>query len=153
MKIPVREISRLSGVPERTIRDWQAKGIVPKDPSTEAQAIQAIIQYYKDLADEARHKEIPGDPLYQEKTRLTAAQADKAELENKLREGQLIEAAQAEKEWVKLIANARARALAVPTRAAPQLAEMSDPNEIEACLKEYIYEMLAELAGYQPEEE
>ncbi len=50
-----RQIGDFAGVPERTIRDWQAKGIVPETEDM-AVAVRAIVEHYKVKSQESKVK-------------------------------------------------------------------------------------------------
>ena len=84
---------------------------------------------------------------YQEqRTRLTAAQADKQELEAEVLRGELLPKDTLEEILGRLIVAARSKLLAIPTAAAGVVGSMS---EAEVCgyLEERIHRALNELAG------
>lgn len=85
-----------------------------------------------------------------ERTRLTKAQADKTELEIATMKGQLYPAPLVQTVWNGMIASFRARMLAIPAKAAPICAGMPVAL-LEDELRESIYEVLSELADYEPE--
>lgn len=144
-----RAIGQHCGIPERTIRDWQAKGIVPKTQEM-AIAVQAIIAHYKQQIKEIAESSGDDDMLKAEKIRLTRAQADKVELELSVRQGELVEVASAEREWSNLVAAFRARMLTLPPKAAAQVVGVEQITEIEALLRDFVYEALLELSEYKP---
>jgi phage terminase Nu1 subunit (DNA packaging protein) len=79
------------------------------------------------------------------KRRLAEAKATQAELELAERLGAVVDAETVEKDWADHIAKARARLLAIPTRAAP-LVVNEDVSGAHAILTDLIYEALDELA-------
>ena len=59
--------------------------------------------------------------IAEEKTRLTKAQADKAEFEVSELEAELIPATKVQETWIEYVANVRAKLLALPSRVAHQV--------------------------------
>jgi len=92
------------------------------------------------------HKRSGTGDIAEEKTKLTAAQARKAELEVEELEGNLIPAQLVEDTWVDYVSNARARLLGLPSRIAHQVITVDKYAEAELILKEQVYEALNELA-------
>ena len=84
--------------------------------------------------------------IAEEKTKLTAAQARKAELEVEELEGSLIPAQLVEDTWVDYVANARAKLLGLPSRIAHQVITVDKYAEAELIIKEQVHEALNELA-------
>ncbi|NJK40591.1 MAG: hypothetical protein HC934_03010 [Acaryochloridaceae cyanobacterium SU_2_1] len=142
----IAEINAITGIPERTIRDWRKKGIIPGG-ATIAAAVMAIVAHFKVQAE--RRSEEGDDELYQEKVRLTRAQADEKELKVAEQEGRLLDAELVRREMGSLVAAFRAKTLSLPVKIAPQLNGLS-PAEAEALIKDFLYEALSELARYQP---
>ena len=71
--------------------------------------------------------------ISEEKTRLTKAQADKAE---EVRDG-----------WIGFVSNVRAKLLNLPSKVAHQVVGLETYAEVEGLINEEIYEVLNELAG------
>lgn len=89
--------------------------------------------------------------LETERTRLASAQANKTELEVEVIRGNLIPADQVEEVVNNMISSFRAKMLSLPTKAAPTIVAMADTAQVEASLKEYVYEALQELSEYDSE--
>ena len=83
--------------------------------------------------------------IAEEKTRLTRAQATKAELEVSELEGELIPATLVQSTWTDYIANVRAKLLALPSRVAHLVITVDKYAEAELIIKEQVYESLEEL--------
>lgn len=147
-KLTSRVIGEHCGIPERTIRDWQTKGIIPKTEDLSS-VVQAVVAYYKEQVDEARVRRCSDDDdeLYLEKVRLTRAQADKATLEVQVREGELVLARETVLAWSTYILSCRSRLLSLPTKLASELAGISVPTLIQRILQETVDEALIELGG------
>lgn len=141
-----RAIGQHCGIPERTIRDWQAKGIVPKCTDY-AVAVQAVIAHYKKQISEIAESSGDEDALIAEKIRLTRAQADKVELELSVRQRELVEARQIVLVWSKYILSCRSRLLGLPSKVAYELAGISNPVLIQQILQEVVDEAIAELGS------
>lgn len=141
-----RAIGQHCGIPERTIRDWQAKGIVPKTQEM-AIAVQAIIAHYKQQIKEIAESSGDDDALTLEKIRLTRAQADKVELELSVRQGELVEARETVLVWSKFVLSCRSRLLGLPSKVAYELSGVSDPVLIQQILQEVVDEAIAELGN------
>jgi phage terminase Nu1 subunit (DNA packaging protein) len=89
-----------------------------------------------------------GDLDYtQERAKLTKLQAEKVTLELEQQRGNLIPMELVIEGWQGQIANARAKLLALPPKAAAQTAGMDSYVEVEHVIREIIYEALDELAG------
>lgn len=141
-----RQIGEHCGVPERTIRDWQTKGIVPKVEQLSF-AVQAVIAHYKQQIKEVAEASGDDDMLKAEKIRLTRAQADKCELELSLRQGELVEAHSTVLVWSKYVLSCRSRLLGMPAKVAYELSGVSDPTLIQQILQEVVDEAIAELGN------
>jgi phage terminase Nu1 subunit (DNA packaging protein) len=85
------------------------------------------------------------------RTRLYAARADAQEILAARLKGTVHDATATATVMNEMIANARSRLLAIPTLAAPKVADVGDPNEVLEILTDAIHEALAELAGYNAE--
>jgi terminase small subunit / prophage DNA-packing protein len=91
-------------------------------------------------------KDGKGD-ITEEKTRLTKAQADKAQLDVAVIEGKLIPTEQVEDTWLNYISNCRARLLNIPNKIAHIILTVDNFAEAENIIKESIHEALEELAN------
>jgi phage terminase Nu1 subunit (DNA packaging protein) len=145
--LSIAELSTITGIPERTLREWRTKGILPSS-ADQGVLLRAIITHYKQQVDEARNQRFKegDDAYYVQKVRLTQAQADKIELENLEREGKLVEAGGVQQAWLAMIAATKAKLLSIPTKVAPQIVAMSQASEAEQLVKAFIYEALEELS-------
>ena len=85
--------------------------------------------------------------IAEEKTRLTRAQANKAELEVSELEAELIPADLVQSTWIDYVANVRAKLLGLPSRVAHQVITVDKYAEAEIIIKEKVYEALDELVN------
>ena len=104
----------------------------------------AYISYLRKLG--GYNKRSGSGDLAEEKTKLTAAQARKAELEVEEMEGSLIPAQLVQDTWIDYVSNARAKLLGMPSRIAHQVITVDKYAEAELILKEQVHEALNELA-------
>lgn len=144
------EISAHTGVSDRTIRQWQTEGILPKTDSLSV-AVQFIISYHKGQTAEARRdrtKEGKGE-LYEQQVRLVQAQADKLELENRLRQEELVEANEIALTWSAYIGSCKGLLLNIPSRLCLEIAGISDPKKIQSMIQAALDEALLELSDEQ----
>ena len=106
----------------------------------------AYISYLRKLG--GYHKRSGSGDIAEEKTKLTAAQARKAELEVEELEGNLIPAQLVEDTWVDYVSNARAKLLGLPSRIAHQVITVDKYAEAESIIKEQVYDILNELSQH-----
>ena len=89
-----------------------------------------------------------GDLDYtQERAKLTRLQAEKVTLDLEQQRGNLLPLEMVIEGWQGLFANARARLLALPPKAAAQVIGMESYLEVEEVIRVIIYEALDELAS------
>ena len=104
----------------------------------------ARINYINHLRKGRTTKGVGGD-YSEERTRLTRAQADKAEAEVDHIKGITVEIGEVLKVWTTLIANCRARLIALPTSITPSIQAARDEHEITELLTDGINDALDEL--------
>lgn len=102
----------------------------------------------------AKHGRVGGDDLNgrtldltNERARLAKAQADKTELEVAELHGEMVRVPEVTEAWSKHIAAARARLLALPSKAAARVAAPALLAETQELLRGIVDEALNELAG------
>ena len=81
-----------------------------------------------------------------ERARKDKELADKYALENRVRRGELLEAAEVEAKWSDMVIYARTRLLSMPKRLAQQVAGETDPASCEKLMTEVCDEALRELS-------
>lgn len=83
----------------------------------------------------------------QERARKDKELADKAALENAVRRGELIEAAQVGAKWVEMLTRVKSRLLRIPFAAAPLLFGVDDQVKVQIILDDQIRDALSELSN------
>ena len=88
--VPATTLAKLFGITDRQVRNLAKDGIIPAAVSRGRYSLAASIQaYIAHLKAEAKGKP-QGIVVASESARLKAAQADKAEIENRVRAGELV---------------------------------------------------------------
>lgn len=140
-------LHKLTGISDRTLRDWLSKGIIPRTNDLSV-AIRAILAHKDQEIEQIKERYSDDEgPLYAERVRLTSAQAQKVEQENRLRAGELIEAASVARVWSSYLESAGAVLDNIPVRLAAELAHLEEPSEIEAVLRRATDEVRQNLGG------
>ena len=143
-----REAAEHLGLSVKSISQLIKNGVLPSKRGRSPLDIDicrhAYISYLRKLS--GYHKTSGTGDIAEEKTRLTKAQADKAELEVSELEGKLIPAHLVQDTWIDFVANVRAKLLGMPSRLAHQMIATEDYAEAEKLLKDCVYDALNELA-------
>jgi len=83
----------------------------------------------------------------QERARKDKELADKTALENAVKRGELIEAAQVGAKWVEMLTRVKSRLLRIPFAAAPLLFGVDDQVKVQIILDDQIRDALSELSN------
>lgn len=136
------ELARLLGLSSDRVAALGGSGVLPKAGRGRypvPDAVRAYVRYIKEHP-EGRPKSTGG--LEAEKTRLTRAQADVAELKAAAARGDLLPAEEAQRRWVDAASRLRAALLAVPSRVASRLGmDRTAAAELDAELREALTEI------------
>jgi phage terminase Nu1 subunit (DNA packaging protein) len=138
-------VAQFTGVPQRTVYAWDRQGLITLD-SDMSLTVKSIVSHLRKLAD---RKSQHTDDLVGQKTRLTEAQANKVELENRVKAGELVETAEIEKALGKAISAAKQKLLSIPSGCSAELARIDDPNKVNLLLTREIEQALNELCIYE----
>tara|TARA_E500000178_G_scaffold324929_1_gene351833 strand:+ start:69 stop:548 length:480 start_codon:yes stop_codon:yes gene_type:complete len=104
------------------------------------------VRYIRYLRSLSKGKNTNSGDLNEERTRLTKAQADRAELELQEKEGELISTDIIKTIWSDYVANVRSKLLALPSKLGHLTQAADTYAEAETIIKEAIYECLEELS-------
>lgn len=154
--VPVATLARLFNLTDVRVQQLAKMGVVIRGERGRYDLWGSVRGYVSYLQDRAAGRS-GGDPAeggtYEaHRARLYAARADKAEEEAKLLKGKSHDAETVADVMNAMLANIRSRLLALPTQAAPLVANSDDPNECKALLTDAIYEALSELVAYPAQE-
>lgn len=89
------------------------------------------------------------DPA-QERARLDRCRSELAELDLARKRDELLDANDVQGAWLRIVGNAKARLLAIPTRIAGELSDEAEPRQCERIIKDALREALTELADDKP---
>src|SRR5262249_47996595 len=90
--------------------------------------------------------------LDHERARLAKAQADKTEMENAIRRGEIADLQTIGEEWARLLTAFRARLLASASKLAPHV-NPENPNLARDLIEREMHEILSELSAYSADGE
>lgn len=107
----------------------------------------ARIAYCSRLREQAAGRGGGETGLIAERARLSAEQADAQAMKNAKMRGDLLPRDEVTAAVQSAFARVRARLLAIPSRAAPIVAPLRAPGEVQAKLTDLVHEALAELAS------
>ena len=143
-----REVAEHLDLSVKRISELIKDGILPSKMGRSPLNIDvcriAYISYLRKLG--GYNKRSGSGDMAEEKTKLTAAQARKAELEVEEMEGNLLPAQLVEDTWIGYVANVRAKLLGLPSRIAHQVITVDKYPEAELIIKEQVHDALNELA-------
>ena len=144
-----KELAKHLGLSVQSISDLIGKGVITVSSGRSPVNLDVSrIEYINYLRKAARYTKKDGiGDIAEEKTKLTAAQARKAELEVEVMEGKLVPINEVEDFLIERFSNARAKWLGVPSRIAHKVLAVDNYAEAELEIKQGINEGLEELAN------
>ncbi len=141
------ELAALVGVGESRIRQLVVEGVFVRSGRNRFDTRKALLDYFLFLRD--RPDDDGGDAEFKfHRARLYKARADMGERENALANGTSFSAEAVKSVFVPMLHAFRSRALAIPSKVAPVLADCNTAHECFAVLETEIYEALTEMSGY-----
>jgi len=142
------QIHKITGIPIRTISQWQCHKIIPKSAEI-GDIVQAILAYkdkrIEELAESRNNNS--DDELTGANIALRWEQYRKEKLANDETEGTLVLAVEVGQTWTKTIMAIKSKLSAIPTKLAYTLLEQDNPNIVKDILESRINEVLAELGS------
>jgi phage terminase Nu1 subunit (DNA packaging protein) len=138
-KLNQQQIAFICGVTARSVRDW-AEAPRNSDGTYNAQDFVAWFVTRTTGGSETEKE------FHTQRERLAAAQAEKVEVENRVRQGELVEVKETISVWSDIVSGIRAKLLTMPSKMGPQLVNIADPSIIVGKLRTEIYDTLEELA-------
>lgn len=145
---PCKVIAKLLKLSERHVRNLVKDGVIPApEKGGRYDLIGSVQGYVTYLRERTMGRELSQTDAHAEKTRLLKAQADRTELEVSELKGLMIPAEDVAGEWQDMVANARARMLAMPSKAAHLVIAAESYTEAEEILQNEIHGVLNELAS------
>tara|TARA_R110000824_G_scaffold317820_2_gene504991 strand:- start:2973 stop:3494 length:522 start_codon:yes stop_codon:yes gene_type:complete len=124
----------------------KSQNILPSAPGKPMDLDRCRIAYINYIRSKARMTSNTEDgTIIEHKTRLTSAQATKAEMEVQVLSNELIRAEDVKNTWLEFVGNIRAKLLNLPSKLAHQVIGLEEYAEAEELLTEEIHEALTEL--------
>ncbi|MCO6385028.1 hypothetical protein [Oceanicola sp. 502str15] len=120
------------------------EGVIPRS-ADKLFALKAAVRAYADHARAGAQGRRVDSELAAEKLRAAKATAEKLELQNAKVRGEIIAAADVEREWADVLRGLRAAFLALPSRAAAKLGHLT-PHDL-AALDAEVRDVLLEIAA------
>lgn len=140
---PVETIARLFDLTPRRVQQLASEGVIPRAAKGRYELLPSVRGYVAFLRSRIEGE---GGDYGAQRARLTRAKADMAEREAAQMAEELIPADDIEAAWTAVTASMRARLLGIPAKVAPQLVATKNFVEVQAIVRDAIYEALAELA-------
>ena len=136
-------IATICDCTERHLRDLAKKGHITNPGPRKEWPITAVTEYIAYLRNRAYQG--GGGTLQEERARLAKEQADKLEMENAAKRGELLHSEDVLKSWGGLITNARQALLSMSRRLSPVICHKEE-SEIEDAIESEVRTILGDLA-------
>jgi phage terminase Nu1 subunit (DNA packaging protein) len=113
------------GITPRALTDHTRGGVVPRASRGRYDPAVAVPAYCDHLRDLTRRRTLADPDFKAAKLRLVTAQAQREEQRNARAAGELLAAADVEREWAGILRDVRARLLAIPSRLSARLGHLT----------------------------
>lgn len=142
-------IARTLGITEKEVKALTKTGVIRKGVTNQGlydlgETAREILANYKKPEDERENVDYTA-----ERAKLMRIKRKDAEYNLQLRKGELHQSEEVEMILSKMIVSFKARLSAIPSRAAPQVAKITDVADIFDLLKKLIDEALTELSDFE----
>ena len=145
---PVTTIAKLLLISDRRVQQLSKEGVIPKTDHGRYELAPAVQGYVRYLQERSLGRPNAPEDYHTEKARLVRLQADKAEIELKELNGQLVRADDVEAEWTDMLSAMKSRLMAIPSKAAPIVAAEDNPAQVIDVIEDLVREALQELSDY-----
>ena len=143
----IKEVAEHLDLTSVRIHDLFNENVLMKSGKSGGQDVDDCrVRYIRYLRGLARGKNTNSGDLNEERTRLTKAQADRAELELQEKEGDLISSDVIKTIWSDYVSNVRSKLLALPSKLGHLTQAAESYGDAETIIKEAVYECLEELS-------
>ena len=143
METTLKNFAALVGISTRHASELRKSGIIPESATEIGELVRP---YIARLREQAAGRASNGDyDLTTERARLAYHHANIAALDEREKHGELVPADAVRQRWQEMAANTRAHFLTLPTKLAGVCVGKGEP-EIEASIREAVYQALTELA-------
>lgn len=148
------ELEDCFGVTKQYLGQMQTEGIIRQIEKNTWPVYETVRAYVEKLRNKRKNQwDSGGDNAEYEVERalLTKAKREAAQINTEVLKGRVHEGEAVRTLWVDMLMNCRSKLLALPTKAAPMIADKDRIAEAQALLEEMINEALSELAEYNPQ--
>jgi len=143
----IKEVAQHLDLSSVRVHDLFNENILIKSGKSGGQDVDDCrVRYIRYLRSLSKGKNTSSGDLNEERTRLTKAQADRAELELQEKENELISTDLIKTIWSDYVSNVRSKLLALPSKLGHLTQAAETYAEAQAIIKESIYECLEELS-------
>lgn len=149
--VPASTLARLFNLTERRVQQLAKDGIIPRGAKGEYALLPSVKGYIQFLQEAASRAGGDNDEIARSRARYEAARAEEREIDLAERKRELVHVDDVMDEVSKMVANFRARVLAIPSAVAAQGVGMTSRAELENLAKNKVYEALHELSRYDPQ--
>lgn len=157
IKISTADLAHAFSCSPKYLPKLVAKGIIPASDKygryLMVEACRAYVEYQRKLRRDYGDENESGEKKVQREAdhrrRLMAAKADLAEIDAHERRGEVVEVAHVTEVWCDIVANFRARTLAIPHKAAPLVAVEEDTDACHGVIEGLVHEALEELSNVE----
>lgn len=145
--VPIAKMAQLLCITPRRIQQLAAEGVIPRgDNRGDYPLVGSVQGYVRFLQDLAEKKGAGSSTLDAERTRLTAARADMAELERAEKRRLVLPAPETAAAWGDMHSLVRTRLLSIPDRVAPEVHKLGSVASARNAIRAAIREALEDLA-------
>lgn len=150
MEVTQKELARILGISDRRIRQLGEEGFFTRSDDTKKYNLTRCVQEYIRYKVEAETGDTKSVDYDKERAKHEKTKGEIAKLRLRKLRGELHEAADVEAAVGGMLVDFRSRVLALPSKLAPRLLGMIDPNEVMEVLKTELRGTLEALAEYDP---
>lgn len=138
------DLAEWLGLTPNRVSALAREGVLPRNPDKRFPLRKAIRAYCDHARAGAQGRRVDSE-LAAEKLRAAKATAEKLEIQNAKARGEIIAAAEVEREWADVLRGLRAAFLSLPSRAAAKLGHLT-PHDL-AALDAEVRDVLMEIAA------
>lgn len=138
------EIATILGISDRRVQQLTKQGVIKQQGRNEYNISEAVQKYISSIQGNTKKE------FQEERTKLTKANREKAEIELQMLRGEIHHSEDVKKIMFDMLSAFRSRLLAIPVKAAPPLTAETELLAVQNILKAEIYDALSELSEYDP---
>jgi len=148
------ELEECFGITKQYLGQLEDEGVIKKIDKNTWPVFDTVRGFVEKIRNRRKNQwDNGGDNADYENERalLTKAKREAAQINTEVLKGRVHEGEAVRVLWVDMLMNCRSKLLALPTKAAPMIADKDRIAEAQALLEEMVNEALSELAEYNPQ--